>query len=84
MSDDDIRKKSHLCMFEFILKNIHMRDMISLIKRFMDEYQDAILIDKINGYIYFCKIISYISDSVEKQDREVLKQIIIDKNSTSI
>ena len=38
MSDDEIKKKAHLGMMEYFMKNIHTRDMIKLWEEFLENF----------------------------------------------
>lgn len=59
MSDDEIVKKKHLGMLEYMIKHIHMRDMIKLWEKFLTEFKHIIILDKEKGYIYLRSFLWY-------------------------
>ena len=42
MSDDEIKKKPHLGMLEFFLKNIHQPDIIKTWQQFLYDFKEAV------------------------------------------
>lgn len=58
MSDDEIAKKKHLALFEYIMKHVRMRDMLKLWKSLFEKFPDAVIIDKEHGY-FFLPPLSY-------------------------
>jgi len=77
MADDDIKKKQHLGMLEFFLKHIHDRDMIKLWKEFFESFEDMILLDKQNGYIYIKSFLYYTDAKLENNKKEELTRVIL-------
>lgn len=59
VSDDEIVKKKHLGMLEYMMKHIHMRDMIKLWEKFLTEFKHIIILDKEKGYIYLRSFLWY-------------------------
>lgn len=51
-SDDDIAKKKHIALFEYILKHAQMRDMLALWKNLFEKLPNAVIMDKKHGYFY--------------------------------
>lgn len=76
MSDDEIKKKQHLGMMEYFMKYIHARDMLGLWDKFMNEFTEAIMIDKENGYIYLKSFLWYTDALVIEDQQQELGRII--------
>lgn len=76
ISDDEIKKKQHLGMLEFFMKHIHQRDMLKLWERFLQEFNEAILIDKDKGYIYIKHFLWYTDTKVSEDKQQELGQLI--------
>lgn len=57
MSENDIKKKQHLGILEYFMKNIHLRDMIKLWEEFLTQFDKAMLIDQERGYIYIKQLL---------------------------
>lgn len=51
-NDDEIEKKKHLGMMEYMLKHIKARDILNLWQSLLQRFESSIKIDKANGYIY--------------------------------
>ena len=77
MPDDDIKKKEHLGMLEFFLKHIRDRDIIKLWKEFFESFEDVILLDKQNGYIYIKSFLYYSDAKLENDKKEELTKVIL-------
>ena len=61
MSDEDIAKKKHIALFEYVLKHVHMRDMLKLWANVFNKLPHAVIIDKEYGYftlVIFCCILT--------------------------
>ena len=43
MSDDEIAKKKHLALFEYIMKHVQMRDMLKLWQNLFEKLPDAVM-----------------------------------------
>ena len=74
--NDEIIKKQHLGMMEFFMKHIHQRDMLKLWRQFLESFEDVILIDKKNGYIYIKQFLWYTDAKVSEEDQQELSQIL--------
>ncbi|HJK87148.1 MAG TPA: Rpn family recombination-promoting nuclease/putative transposase [Candidatus Megaira endosymbiont of Nemacystus decipiens] len=83
MSDDEIKQKKHLGMMEFFMKHIYQRDMIKLWEDFLKNFQDVILLDKKNGYIYIKKFLWYTDAKVAEDNKGRLNSLIIDNLPTN-
>lgn len=77
MPDDEIRKKQHLGMLEFFLKNIHMRDMIKLWEQFFNSFRDVILLDGENGFIYLKSFLYYTDTKVGSDKKDELTRLLL-------
>jgi predicted transposase YdaD len=94
-SDDEIAKKKHLGMMEYMLKHIKARDILNLWQSLLEKFESSIEIDKENGYIYIKWLLWYsdakvsedkqvelakiISSYLKKEDQEGLMRTIADK-----
>lgn len=76
MSDDEIAKKKHLGMFEYIMKNIHQRDMIKLWEEFLQRFKLEILVDKEKGYIYIKSFLWYTDAKLSEERQVELEQVL--------
>ncbi|ARD87033.1 transposase (plasmid) [Rickettsia bellii] len=94
-SDDEIEKKKHLGMMEYMLKHIKARDILNLWQTLLERFESIIEIDKNNGYIYIkwllwysdakipedkqAELVSIIAKHLNKADQEGLMKTIADK-----
>lgn len=78
-SDDEIEKKKHLGMMEYILKHIKARDILNLWQSLLERFESSIEIDKENGYIYIKWLLWY-SDAKVDEDKQVELAKIIAKH----
>ena len=58
------------------MKYIHARDMLGLWDKFMNEFTEAIMIDKENGYIYLKSFLWYTDALVIEDQQQELGRII--------
>ena len=75
MTDDEIVKKKHLGMLEYMMKHIHMRDMIKLWEKFLTEFKHIIILDKEKGYIYLRSFLWYTDAKLSKQKQPELVEV---------
>ena len=78
MSDDEITKKKHFALFEYVLKHIHMRDMLKLCQNLFDKLPDAVAIDQKHGYFYITNFLWYADTKLSVEKRDELSSIIIE------
>ncbi|ACP54022.1 Transposase and inactivated derivative (plasmid) [Rickettsia africae ESF-5] len=78
-SDDEIEKKKHLGMMEYMLKHIKARDILNLWQSLLEKFESSIEIDKENGYIYIKWLLWY-SDAKVSEDKQVELASIIAKH----
>ena len=78
MSDSEIAKKKHIALFEYVLKHIHMRDMMKLWKNIFEKFPEAVLIDKKHGYLYITNLLWYIDGKLSVEKRDELSNLIIE------
>lgn len=76
MSDDEIIKKKHLGMMEYMLKNIHMRDMLKLWEEFLITFKHVLILDKEREYIYLRSFLWYTDTKLPENKQSDLEQII--------
>ncbi len=76
MSDDEIMKKKHVGMLEYMLKHIHERDMIKLWEEFLQRFKLEILIDKENGYIYLRSFLWYTDIKLPEARQSELEELL--------
>ncbi len=75
MTDDEIVKKKHLGMLEYMIKHIHMRDMIKLWEKFLTEFKHIIILDKEKAYIYLRSFLWYTDAKLSKQKQPELVEV---------
>lgn len=78
-SDDEIEKKKHLGMMEYMLKHIKARDILNLWQSLLEKFESSIEIDKKNGFIYIKWLLWY-SDAKVSEDKQVELAKIIAKH----
>ena len=77
MSDDEIKSKPHLGMFNFFMKHIYQKNMLELWQQFLTEFTQSILMDKEQGYIYIKKLLWYTSSKVATEETDELNKLIL-------
>ncbi|AFC72969.1 transposase (plasmid) [Rickettsia rhipicephali str. 3-7-female6-CWPP] len=75
-SDDEIEKKKHLGMMEYMLKHIKARDILNLWQSLLERFKSSIEIDKENGYIYIKWLLWYSDAKVDADKQAELAKII--------
>lgn len=75
MSDNEIVKKTHIGILEYILKHIHERDMIQLWEQFLANFNHVIMLDKEKGYIYLKSFLWYTDTKISKKQQPRLVQV---------
>ncbi|ABV85323.1 Rpn family recombination-promoting nuclease/putative transposase [Rickettsia massiliae] len=75
-SDDEIEKKKHLGMMEYMLKHIKARDILNLWQSLLERFKSSIEIDKKNGYIYIKWLLWYSDAKVDADKQAELAKII--------
>ena len=81
MPDDEIIRKKHIALFEYVLKHIHERDMLGLLENLFKLLPHAIEIDKKQDYFYIKKILWYIDTKVPAEKQEELNNLLINNLS---
>ncbi len=76
MSDDEIMKKKHVGMLEYMLKHIHQRDMIKLWEEFLQRFKLEILVDKEKGYIYIKSFLWYTDAKLPEAKQSELEEVL--------
>ena len=79
MSDDEIKRKQHLGMMEYIMKHIHTRDMniLGLWDNLFSNFKDIIIIDQSLGYLYIKSFLWYTDAKVPADKKQELNDTII-------
>ena len=78
MSDDEIARKKHLALFEYIMKHVQMRDMLKLWESLFKKLPDAVIIDKEHGYFYISNLLWYVDGKLSVEKRDELSSLIIE------
>ena len=78
MSDDEIAKKKHIALFEYIIKHVQMRDMLKLWQNLFEKLPNAVIIDKEYGYFYISNLLWYIDGKLSEEKRDQLGGLIIE------
>jgi hypothetical protein len=76
MSDDDIAKKKHLALFEYMLKHIDIRDMLKLWENIFKKLPHAIIVDKEHEYFYIKNLLWYTDGKLPENKRDELSFIL--------
>ncbi|WP_375330272.1 Rpn family recombination-promoting nuclease/putative transposase [Candidatus Tisiphia endosymbiont of Nemotelus uliginosus] len=76
MSDDEIMKRKHVGMLEYMLKHIHQRDMIKLWEEFLQRFKLEILVDKEKGYIYIKSFLWYTDAKLPEAKQSELEEVL--------
>lgn len=76
MSDDEIARKNHIALFEYVMKHIHMRDMLKLWQNIFDKIPHAVFLDKECGYFYTENLLWYIDSKLPEDRRAELSRLI--------
>ncbi|OZG32046.1 transposase [Rickettsia endosymbiont of Culicoides newsteadi] len=76
MSDDEIMKKKHIGMLEYMLKHIHQRDIIKLWEEFLQRFKLEILVDKEKGYIYIKSLLWYTDAKLPEEKQSELEEVL--------
>ncbi len=76
MPDDEIVKKKHVGMLEYMLKHIHQRDMIKLWEEFLTKFKHVIILDKDKGYIYLRSFLWYTDAKLPEGRQLELEQVL--------
>jgi predicted transposase/invertase (TIGR01784 family) len=78
MSDDNINYDKHLSFLLYVMKHIHDRDMLSMLKIAMERCNKAIIIDQEQNYILTRLILWYTDSKVTLEEKQALEQLIMD------
>ncbi|WP_375319098.1 Rpn family recombination-promoting nuclease/putative transposase [Candidatus Tisiphia endosymbiont of Oplodontha viridula] len=76
MSDDEIVRKKHIGMLEYMLKHIHQRDMLKLWEEFLIKFKHVIILDKEKGYIYLRSFLWYTDTKLLEDQQPKLEQVL--------
>ena len=76
MSDDEIAKKKHLALFEYIMKHVQMRDMLKLWESLFKKLPNAVIMDREHGYFYISNLLWYIDGRLSEERRDELSSLI--------
>ena len=76
MSDEEIVKKQHIGMLEYMLKHIHQRDMINLWGNFLENFKRIILVDKEKGFVYLTYFLWYTHAKLPQERQAVLVDLL--------
>jgi predicted transposase/invertase (TIGR01784 family) len=78
MSNDSINYDKHLSFLLYVMKHIHDRDMLSMLKVAMERCNKAIVIDQEQNYVLTRLILWYTDSKVELDKKQALEQLIMD------
>jgi predicted transposase/invertase (TIGR01784 family) len=79
MSDDQFNYDKALSLINYVMKHIHERDLLLMIKNAMRICKTALIIDKRKNYVHFKHILWYINNKVP-EDRKIELDELIDEN----
>ena len=78
MSDDEIAKKKHIALWQYIMKHVKMRDMLKLWESLFKKFPDSVIMDKEHGYFYISNLLWYIDGKLSEEKRNELSSLIIE------
>ncbi|MDA9163617.1 Rpn family recombination-promoting nuclease/putative transposase [Rickettsiaceae bacterium] len=78
MSDEDIDYEKHLSFLLYVMKHIHQRDTLKMLREAMQTCAKAILIDKGQDYLHTKLILWYTDAKVPIEHKHELEQLIVD------
>ena len=77
-SDDEITRKKHIALFEYVLKHIHTRDMLKLWADLFRLLPAAVELDQEHGYFYIRNFVWYTDTKLPEAKRDDLSNLIIE------
>ena len=77
MSDDEIDYEKHLSFLLYVMKHIHDRDTLSMLKDVMAKCTKALIIDKGQDYVHTKLIFWYTNSKVPAENKQLLEEIIV-------
>ena len=78
MSDKDIDYEKHLSFLLYVMKHIHQRDTLKMLREAMQTCAQAIIIDKGKDYLHTKLILWYTDSKVPLEKKQELEQLIVD------
>ena len=78
MPDDEIARKKHIALFEFVMKHINMRDMLGLWEKLFKTLPDAVILDREHGYFYISNLLWYVDSRLSEEKRDELSNVIME------
>ncbi|SPR07878.1 transposase [Orientia tsutsugamushi] len=76
MSNDEIIRKKHIGMLEYMLKHIHQRDMLKLWEEFLIKFKHVLILDKEKGYVYLRSFLWYTDTKLLESQQPELEQVL--------
>ncbi|WP_371222736.1 Rpn family recombination-promoting nuclease/putative transposase [Orientia tsutsugamushi] len=76
MSNDEIVRKKHIGMLEYMLKHIHQRDMLKLWEEFLIKFKHVLILDKEKGYVYLRSFLWYTDTKLLESQQPELEQVL--------
>ena len=76
--DDNIDYDRHLSFLLYVMKHIHDRDMLLMLKNAMERCNKAIIIDQKQNYVLTRLILWYTDSKVALEKKQALEQLIMD------
>ncbi|SPR05697.1 transposase [Orientia tsutsugamushi str. Gilliam] len=76
MSNDEIVRKKHIGMLEYMLKHIHQRDMLKLWQEFLIKFKHVLILDKEKGYVYLRSFLWYTDTKLLESQQLELEQVL--------
>jgi predicted transposase/invertase (TIGR01784 family) len=78
MSDDEIIRKKHIALLEYVMKHVQMRDMLKLWQNIFEKLPEAVKIDKEHGYSYIKDLLWYVDGKLSIEKRDALSGLMIE------
>ena len=78
MPDDEIIRKKHIALFEYVMKHVQMRNMIKLWQNIFEKLPEAVIMDKEHGYFYISNLLWYVDGQLSEKKRDELSGLMIE------
>ena len=76
LKDDDINYDKHLSLMLYVMKHVHKRDTLAMLKESLKRCRVSITIDKTKDYIITKAIIWYTSSRLDEAEQKQLEQLV--------
>ena len=78
MPDDEIIRKKHIALFEYVMKHVQMRNMIKLWQNIFEKLPESVIMEKEHGYFYISNLLWYVDGQLSEKKRDELSGLMIE------